>query len=94
MQNRHHSLLSTLWICCLAPAYAALDADAARLGSAPIACSAHRDALVAHMQEDARLHDHALRVQRLANGVIVLEYADYSQRIRCLDGVLHIDFVD
>jgi hypothetical protein len=55
------------------------------------ACERHLATLVSSLQKLARREDRALSIESRANGTMLLHYEDFTQRIRCRDGVLRID---
>ena len=57
-------------------------------------CHSHLHALVAHLEETARLEGRALVVEWRRDGSVIVRCPDFSQNLWCQDGELHIEFND
>ena len=60
----------------------------------PGSCHSHIHALVAYLEETARLEGSMLVVEWRRDGSVVLRRADFTQHLWCQDEELHIEFGD
>ena len=60
----------------------------------PGSCHSHLHALVAHLVETAQLEGRTLVVEWHSDGSVALHCPDFTQRVRCQGGTLHIHFGD
>ncbi len=57
-------------------------------------CHSHLHALVAHLEETAKLEGRRLAIKWQRDGSVIVHCFDFSQYIWCQDGELHIEFAD
>ena len=57
-------------------------------------CRSHLHALVAHLEETAKLEGRTLVIKWQRDGSVIVSCPDFSQCLWCQDGELHIEFDD